>query len=179
MKEESSTPRFGDQALPENFWHQVTVNQASGCWEWTGPKTPEGYGFPYVKEQGTKVYTHRWAYEALVGPIFDGGHVDHLCRNRPCCNPSHLEPVTCRENLLRSPIAPASVNSRKTHCKRNHEFTPENTYVNRNGSRTCRACKAVRAAERMDSDPEYAARRRAQVAASTRKHRALKGGVSQ
>jgi hypothetical protein len=79
------------------------------------------------------------AYELAIGPIPEGLTIDHLCRNRGCVNPAHLEAVTNRTNLLRGDGI-AALNARKTHCKRGHEFTPENTYVWREGTRACRAC---------------------------------------
>jgi hypothetical protein len=72
----------------------------SGCWEWTAAKDPTGYGrFSVARSMD---YAHRAAYKLLVGPIPAGLDLDHLCRNRGCVNPDHLEPVTRRENLLRS-----------------------------------------------------------------------------
>jgi hypothetical protein len=76
------------------------IDASTDCWTWTGAKTSTGYGsFGY---QGRTWSTHRLAYELLVGPIPDGLTIDHLCRNKPCCNPSHLEPVTIRENQRRA-----------------------------------------------------------------------------
>jgi hypothetical protein len=74
-------------------------------------------------------------YSAVKGAIPDGLHIDHLCRNRACCHPDHLEAVTPRENVRRG------VRSQVTHCPKGHEYTPENTKVKR-GRRNCRACEA-------------------------------------
>ena len=72
------------------------VVRESGCWEWTGAVSSAGYG-----RLGASDYAHRASHEEFVGPIPDGHEVDHLCRNRICINPAHLEAVTKRENLLR------------------------------------------------------------------------------
>lgn len=72
----------------------------SGCVEFTGAISSTGYG--HVLREGKMVGAHRAAYELLVGPIPDGLHIDHLCCNRPCVNPAHLEPVTMQENLRRA-----------------------------------------------------------------------------
>jgi len=88
---------------------------------------------------------HRFAYEALVGPIPEGLKLDHLCRNRACVNPDHTEPVTDRVNTLRG-FGPTAMNARATHCSEGHEFTDENTYLNQSGSRVCLTC--MRAAQR-------------------------------
>ena len=120
----------------ERFWSKVDMD--GDCWLWTAGRDTGGYSSFSVK--GRRLYGHRFAYEALVGPIPDGLEIDHLCRVRHCVNPGHMEPVTSRENTLRG-IAPAARNARKTHCKRGHEFTPENTHMRPNGHRQCRACR--------------------------------------
>ncbi len=117
------------------------VRKTEGCWEWIGYDGPNGYG--RVKLVGRNILAHRAVYEALVGTIPEGAELDHLCRNRRCVNPAHLEPVTRRVNVLRG-VAPAAVNAKKTHCIRGHEYTPENTRagINRAGhpTRACRTC---------------------------------------
>lgn len=118
-----------------------TVVTESGCWQFTGTLHPSGYArFAY---RSRTMAGHRLAYEAFVGPIPDGLTIDHLCRNKACLNPGHLEAVTMRENVMRSTgIAPT--NAAKTHCKRGHEFTPENTYFNYHGGRGCKTCASSR-----------------------------------
>lgn len=120
------------------FWAKVDRRGADECWLWNGPRNSEGYGTFYV--DGRVPGAHRYAYEQTIGPIPPGLQLDHLCRNTSCVNPSHLEPVTGRENILRGQGV-AARNARKTHCKRGHEFTPENTYIFPNGRwRQCRTC---------------------------------------
>jgi hypothetical protein len=109
------------------------------CWVWTGSKT-NGYGKVKVPGSNTTARVHRLVYEALVGPIPDGLDLDHLCRNRACCRPAHLEPVTRRENLLRGNTIPAA-RAAQTHCSRGHEFSEDNIYIGTKGGRECRACR--------------------------------------
>lgn len=113
----------------------------TGCWLWIKSVKANGYGLYQ------KTVAHRWSYEHFVGPIPDGLFLDHLCRTRCCVNPRHLEPVTARENTRRSPIAPATINRLKTHCKRGHEFTEENTINRPTGYRGCHTCNRARARE--------------------------------
>lgn len=131
------TPR---QDLPSRVWSRVESTPL-GCWIWTGP-CAKGYGRVSVREAGSRrsMQIHRYAYEQLVGPIPDGLQLDHLCRNRACCNPAHLEPVTSRENTLRGTNQVAR-QAAATHCVHGHEFTPENTYVEPGGRRKCRTCQ--------------------------------------
>jgi hypothetical protein len=116
------------------------TTEVDGCWVFTGALR-NGYGAVGIDYR--TVYTHRYVYERMVGPIPDGLVIDHLCRNRACCNPAHLEPVTNRENCLRGDRA----GTRVTACAHGHAYTPENTYTNPQGYRACRTCiKARRAA---------------------------------
>lgn len=92
--------------IAERLWQRV--RKTEGCWEWEGSTTKAGYGqiFNGSPGQNSMTYTHRLAYELLVGPIPDGLEIDHLCRNKVCCNPAHLEPVTPAENRGRANRAP-------------------------------------------------------------------------
>lgn len=131
--------KFGDAAFQAWFWDRVLVGD--GCWEWQGYRTRNGYGrFTLALEDGRRNFrAHRVAFELLIGAIPDGLQLDHLCRNRLCVKTSHLEPVTARENTMRGDAVTA-VNARKTHCVNGHEFNDENTYVDRQGNRSCRVC---------------------------------------
>lgn len=124
--------------LSERFWSKVEASPL--CWEWTASRR-SGYGLFWIPSEKRNVNAHRFAYEMLCGEIPSGLNLDHLCRNRACVNPDHLEPVPQRINTLRAPTSAATVNAGKTHCPRGHEYTAENTIIlRRRNARRCRAC---------------------------------------
>ena len=125
----------------ERFWSRV--DKSGDCWLWTGGRTSEGYGRFWLN--GKSVLAHRVAYALAHGQLpGDGYQLDHVCRVRLCVR--HLEPVTIRENLMRSSATWAARNAAKTHCKHGHEFTDANTYRAPDGQRMCREC--ARASDR-------------------------------
>lgn len=87
------------RTVPAFRWVEVDAGYLSPCWLWTGKQHKKGYGL--IQVRGKRQRAHRYVYEQLVGPIPEGLEIDHLCRNKPCVNPDHLEPVTLRENLRR------------------------------------------------------------------------------
>jgi hypothetical protein len=108
---------------------------------WISTRSGNGDGYTKLTFEGKLYSTHRFAYETLVGPIPDGLVPDHLCRQRACCNPSHLELITRRENVLRGD-GPAARNATKTRCPRGHALTGDNLIPAnlRQGSRACLTC---------------------------------------
>jgi hypothetical protein len=121
----------------DRFWGSVA--KVTGCWLWQAGTTSNGYGKFRLSHRGRTVRAHRYAYELLVGPIPDGLQLDHLCRNRVCVNPAHLEPVTARENVLRG-NSQSVVTIRAGVCVHGHPRTPENLYIFPNGKTRCRTC---------------------------------------
>ena len=128
----------------ERFWR--SVDQVPGaCWEWRG-LTTNGYGRFPARTGASKACihrAHRVAWELMRGPIGAGLQLDHVCRNRRCVNPDHLEVVTNAVNVLRG-VGPSAINARRTHCSNGHAFSVENTRIGpRNGRRICRACNRI------------------------------------
>lgn len=130
----------------ERILRYVEVDEA-GHWIWKAARDTGGYGQLRI---GRRTYkAHRVSYEAFVGPIPDGLHIDHLCRIRECVNPQHLEPVTCLENVRRSPISHGC----ESACPRGHLYDEENTLYTQ-GRRYCRTCQSVYSAIYRAMTPE-------------------------
>ncbi|WP_414714401.1 HNH endonuclease signature motif containing protein [Sphingobium sp.] len=115
---------------------RIDRNGPNGCWIWNGERDDKGYG------RASRGKVHTAIYKREVGPIPDGLELDHLCRNPPCCNPAHLEPVTRRVNVERQPKVIEARAAPK--CRNGHLWSDENTYRRpANGSRVCRACTRI------------------------------------
>ena len=110
---------------------------------WISNRSEHTNGYTKLGVDGKTLLTHRVAYEEWRGEIPDGLVIDHLCRNRKCCNPDHLEPVTHQVNLLRGETLTAR-EAAQTHCLRGHPFDAINTYrsPSKPDIRECRACRA-------------------------------------
>jgi hypothetical protein len=112
-----------------------------GCWEWTGTRT-RGYGQFRFNERLQSAY--RYSYGRFVGSLPVGKQIDHLCRNRGCVNPVHLEAVRQRENILRG-IGTSAVHAKKTHCDHGHPLSGANLHIGpTKGDRICRICQRER-----------------------------------
>lgn len=131
-------------ALYVRIFPKVSIDAETGCWLWKGSKQSNGYGRCWDGKKST--YAHRVVYELFFGRIEDGKDIDHLCRNRGCVNPLHLEQVTRSENLSRGESANviASIQREKTHCPKGHEYSTDNTRVTKEGKRVCRKCARER-----------------------------------
>lgn len=119
---------------------RVTITDrgyATPCW--ISDRATTATGYTRIRVDRRSQATHRMAYIAWVGPLADDQEIDHLCRQRACCNPQHLEAVTHRENIRRSDTAWALIH-RTRRCKRGHEMTEDNVRLLTNGAQACRTC---------------------------------------
>jgi len=138
--------------IPERIKAKIDFEGPGGCWVWLGYKDKDGYGETTIREIGKpkrKGRFHRIFYETKYGIIPPHFQIDHLCRNRACVNPLHMEIVTVQENVRRG-YSPSAINSRKTHCKAGHEFNTINTLFGKKGNknqRICRVCGKLRMRE--------------------------------
>lgn len=127
------------------YWTVEDQGYATPCWVWTGKPTDDGYA--RMHREGRNWYAHVWYYEQAKGPVPEGKQLDHLCHtncaggpscpHRLCVNPDHLEPVPQKVNNQRG----VKARGKPTHCKRGHEYTPENTLVGSDGAWRCRECQ--------------------------------------
>jgi len=124
----------------QRFLLKIKIN--IDYWEWQDSLDKDGYGHLRVGDK--KIRVHRWIYEYYYGSICPVLTIDHLCRNRGCCNPFHLEQVTQKENTQRGLTGKINNHNKiKTHCKRGHEFTHDNVYIGKKGNRICKKCHKI------------------------------------
>ena len=149
--------RWGDptiirplQPVHDRFWAKVDKEgpvsdhrpDLGQCWIWMAGRTAQGYGGFHPSRDVTTT-AHRWAYSEAHGGVSPDHHVDHLCRERLCVNPSHLEAVPPLENLRRGK-GYGIENGMRSTCVNGHEYTPENTYTPPTGAKRCRVCQKNR-----------------------------------
>lgn len=129
---------FKANAIPSfNIDRVLTrVDKTKSCWNWIGSVSHYGYG----TYGNRNLMAHRVVYHLLVGDLKQENTLDHLCKNKRCVNPKHLEQVSIRENVLRSDN-PNAINARKTYCMREHPLSGDNLYIHpKRGTRHCKQC---------------------------------------
>jgi hypothetical protein len=145
----------GTHAPPEERLQRRLERRDSGCLEWTGGTDGRGYG--QIRVEGRLLKTHRFAWEIAHGPIPEGLNVLHRCDNPPCCDAEKCLFLGTQPDNIADMVAKGRQRSgggeRKTHCPEGHEYTPENTRINR-GKRVCRTCDRVKALARYHRNKE-------------------------
>jgi len=139
------------EQIVARFASKIMIDPETDCWYWQGHLSRTGYGEFWVGHE--RHTAHRWSYLLFVGPLPDELVLDHLCRNRGCVNPKHVEPVTNGENVLRGE-GHSALNARKTHCVRNHPLPDER---DGSGRRICRECKSEESRRWNEKNREKAA----------------------
>lgn len=146
------------------FKYSIPVTE-SGCWLWLGGCAGDGYGV--VRTEGKNEYAHRVSYQIFKGEIQAGLHIDHLCKVHCCVNPDHLEPVTCRENLVRGEGF-VGKQVRQRLCLRGHELAGANLKLTKRGERICLECRRAYDQARIRKktyNPEWYAQNRERIRA--------------
>lgn len=132
--------------MKQSILDRILIDPNTGCWIWQCSGTADGYAcaeFP----GGMRAYPHRVSYREFVGEIPENMSIDHICKNRKCCNPKHLQVLSIKENILLG-SGVAAKNSKKTHCDRGHAFNEFNTRIAASGKRSCKVCKLITSAKR-------------------------------
>lgn len=144
--------------LKKRFWSNVSATSAEGCWKWNGPISVYGYGrlMESIGNRKTKqLMAHRFAYEQVIGKIEEGMTIDHVCRNKSCVNPAHMEVVTRGENSIRS-HSKNMMAMRENCCTKGHKIEKENVIkeTRKNGKERfrCKICSLSREAKRSRND---------------------------
>lgn len=156
MPRANSVPIALNNVQELRFWGNVNgYGPVDTCWLWGG--RVDGFGYGHFKVKGHSLKAHRVAWTLRRGAIEAGLTLDHLCRNPRCVNPSHLELVTNKENILRGE-SPTAANAKKTHCPRGHLLSGDNirTYVYTKGHtmRQCQSCRRERKAAKITDGDE-------------------------
>lgn len=151
MNAEKGTKGFKSRSLEERFWEKVDKRGPDECWLWKAGRDRNGYGHIGVGK-GRSTRAHRVSWELANGSEIPVGLLAcHTCDNPPCVNPAHIFIGTMADNL-QDASAKGRVDPKGygywTHCKRGHEFSPENTIVRSNGWRDCRSCRIIRNSKR-------------------------------
>lgn len=139
-----------DLVISDRWLRRVSTSAdpETGCLTWIGSRSRGGYGRIHLRFALHQAHRIAWVAEAGID-LPDGTQIDHLCRNRACVNPDHMEPVTSRTNTLRG-MSPQAVNARKTHCPEGHELSGDNLMPSRlmRGERECLTCNRAKASAR-------------------------------
>ena len=135
----TKTASWRELSVRSRWFVLAGCGEKNDCWLWRGCINENGYGS--LNFHHSNILAHRIAYELFIGPIPPGLVIDHLCRNKGCVNPLHLEAVTDRVNILRGE-GPAAIEARQTHCIHGHELSGENLRITMFKGRTYRGCMA-------------------------------------
>lgn len=127
-------------ALPERFRQKISVQSGTGCWIWIAGGHGGGRYGGYSPTHSRKVYAHRYSFEFFFGPVPSGLQIDHLCRNKRCVNPLHMEATTGQMNTMRGMNFPIQDGQ---HCQKGHPLFGPNLYME-GSTRRCRTCLKAR-----------------------------------
>ncbi len=131
----------------EKYFKFIIIGD-DNCWNWSGFTDKDGYG--KINRNYKCYFSHRFFYDVFVGIKDESTVIDHICKNRKCCNPDHLREVSCKENANNNSNSPIAMNAQKTHCIRGHELIHPNIYAH-NNRRRCKKCNLSLAKKKRES----------------------------